>query len=1100
MVFNSIRTKIIGGYTLFVLLILSFLALNYFLVTSIESKTERVYKSSEWIRREMETENAFRRQVIAMTDYFVTGDEEHIAEFHDFQNIVLSQMAALESSAQGDTERRKLAQVRTQYALFLTKVEKVSALYRAGRKEEAIQVDLDEIDPVEDQVAQAWKEVLELRRADVNTTLSQINAYRKLSRIVPSVSTMIDSTEAIHTETKALEHSLGAEEHFLNQVIALTDLFVFNEKKHVAEFYESGELFQRELRQSRSFTESDEEQRQLSLIEAKHHAFAEAFDETRNTYERGDRVRALRLEMEKVDPAEGELEQTLKEFYRLKQQNMKRSLDSVLLVNNTSLVITRDLAVCVALTMFIGLAVGSIGAIRITGPTKQLAKATQRIAAGDFSTRSDVRSGDEIGQLSLSFNIMAENLERTITERLQIESELRKREELLVKAQRIARIGNFQIDLASGRVQWSDNLWEIFGLAPREDGLSDREYLERVHPDDRHRVKNQMMEILQENRFEPLHHRIVRPDGTVRVIASKGNLISKGDGLPVTVAGISQDITQQKEMEEELMQARDAALESARLKSEFLANMSHEIRTPMNGVIGMTGLLLDTELNAEQRDFADTIRSCSDSLMNIINDILDFSKIEAGKLQFEILEFDLRSAIEDAVELLADQALVKNIELASLIPCKFPTALLGDPGRLRQVLINLIGNAVKFTERGEVIVRATNEMETDTSITVRFAVSDTGIGISPEAQTNLFEAFTQADGSTTRKYGGTGLGLCISRQLVELMNGEIGVTSTPGAGSTFWFTAQFDKQSPESVVVEPAKKSLDQLRVLIVDDNATNRRILCHQSRCWGMVPTEAESGQQALALLISAAAEGADYDLGILDLMMPEMDGFGLARTIKATPEIAGVPLVLLTSFGERRHSDVAKELGISAYLTKPVRQAQLFDCLTTVMNKALAPATANEPVLPWSTRERRGALQKDKAMSNKLILLAEDNIVNQKVAVRQLEKLGYRADAVANGCEALEALTRIPYDLVLMDCQMPEMDGYEATAQIRSREGIAKHTPIVAMTAHALEGDRAKCLATGMDDYISKPVKTAELERVLERFLLHGGEKKEDLQLVAV
>jgi CheY-like chemotaxis protein len=391
-------------------------------------------------------------------------------------------------------------------------------------------------------------------------------------------------------------------------------------------------------------------------------------------------------------------------------------------------------------------------------------------------------------------------------------------------------------------------------------------------------------------------------------------------------------------------------------------------------------------------------------------------------------------------------------------------------------------------------------METDTSIIVRFAVSDTGIGISPDAQTNLFEAFTQADGSTTRKYGGTGLGLCISRQLVELMNGEIGVTSTPGAGSTFWFTAQFDKQSPESVIVEPIKKSLDQLRVLIVDDNATNRRILCYQSRCWGMVPTEAESGQQALALLTAAAAEGPAYDLGILDLMMPEMDGFELARTIKATPEIAGVPLVLLTSFGERRHSDVAQEIGIAAYLTKPVRQAQLFDCLTKVMNNALAPAGAIEPVLPCSTPERRSALQKDKTVSNKLILLAEDNIVNQKVAVRQLEKLGYRADAVANGCEALEALARIPYDLVLMDCQMPEMDGYEATAQIRRREGIAKHTPIVAMTAHALEGDRAKCLAAGMDDYVSKPVKTAELERVLETFLLKGGEKREHLQLVAV
>ena len=697
-------------------------------------------------------------------------------------------------------------------------------------------------------------------------------------------------------------------------------------------------------------------------------------------------------------------------------------------------------------------------------------------------TSTPIRESDKIIGAVVTF--------RDITERIRIEGDLRNRAAELVEAQRIARIGNFQFDLVSRRVKCSDNLWEIYGLAPREHGLSVREYFERIHPDDRRLVQKQMNDSLRERRFKPIDYRVVRPDGTMRVIATNGNLIFGEDGLLVTVNGINQDITQQKEMEEVLKQARDTALESARLKSEFLANMSHEIRTPMNGVIGMTGLLLDTELNVDQRDFAETIRSSADSLMTIINDILDFSKIEAGKLEFEILDFDLRSAVEDSVELLANRALEKNIELASHIPCSFSTALRGDAGRLRQVLTNLVGNAVKFTEQGEVILRAEREDETDTSITLRFTVSDTGIGISQAAQKNLFQAFIQADGSTTRKYGGTGLGLCISRQLVELMNGEIGVTSTPGEGSAFWFTAQFEKQPLASVVVAPVKKSLDQLRVLIVDDNATNRRILCHQSKCWGMVPTETESGQQALKALSAAAAEGAAYDLAILDLMMPEMDGFELARSIKATPNIARVPLVLLTSFGERRHSEVAKEAGIAAYLTKPVRQSQLFDCLTTVMSKTSEPEAAKESVLPWSKRERRRAMQKEKKESNKLILLAEDNIVNQKVAVRQLEKLGYRADAVANGFEALEALTRISYDLVLMDCQMPELDGYEATARLRRREGNAKHTPIVAMTAHALEGDRAKCLAAGMDDYLSKPVKSEELERVLERLLSQGCE----------
>jgi two-component system sensor histidine kinase/response regulator len=568
-----------------------------------------------------------------------------------------------------------------------------------------------------------------------------------------------------------------------------------------------------------------------------------------------------------------------------------------------------------------------------------------------------------------------------------------------------------------------------------------------------------------------------RADGSTFWCAE--SLIAEYDpvsGVATQFDGVAMEITDRKRVQQELAQARDAALETARLKSEFLANMSHEIRTPLNGIVGMCEMLRDSELTPNQSEFADLIGSSADALLTIVNDFLDFSKISAGKMIFEEIDFELTPVAEGVTKLVAEAARKKNLELILKLDPEIPKFVRGDPTRLRQVLANLIGNATKFTEHGEVAVSIKLLSASESDVAVRFRVEDTGIGMSAEAQRGLFQPFYQADGSTTRKYGGTGLGLAISMQLVERMGGRIEVKSEPGKGSAFFFTAHFGGASDDAQRVS-LRKDLSGLRVLVVDDNYTNRQIVTRQIAAWGISSEATESGAEALARLRKRQLN-TPFDIAIIDLAMPGMDGLMLARLIKTDPDIAGTRLLMMSSLGGRNELGANAE-PIEGWLIKPVKQAELYQSLAALTSTSLAVHEQNLTVPePDTLRERRSHFR---------ILLAEDNALNQIVAGHQLLKLGYTADFVSNGVEALEALTINRYQLVLMDCVMPEMDGFEATADVRRHEAATgRHMIVVAMTGNALEGDRERCLAAGMDDYLSKPVNMKELAKTLDHWLI--------------
>jgi PAS domain S-box-containing protein len=614
---------------------------------------------------------------------------------------------------------------------------------------------------------------------------------------------------------------------------------------------------------------------------------------------------------------------------------------------------------------------------------------------------------------------------------------------------------------------------------------TDIEHQLYVDPNRRHEFARLMQEQGQVDQFES---QVYRADGSVIWISENARAVRDAQGTLLYYEGTVEDITGKKRAEEALNRAnaalaaaRDVALESARSKAQFLANTSHEIRTPMNAIVGFTQLLLDTPLTPEQREYAETVRSSSRALLTLLNDILDFSKIESGKVTFEQLDFDPRDTIEDTAELMAELAYSKGLEFSAWLDHGLPRLVRGDPGRLRQVLTNLLGNAIKFTSRGEVGLRVTLVGFHEGRAAMRFEVRDTGIGIAPQAQSKIFEVFTQADGSTTRRFGGSGLGLSISKQLVERMGGGVGFQSREGLGSTFWFTVALE------VVPEPNGAPVEEpkippgLRILIVDDHLPTQEALRHELEPFKCDCAFATMGEQALEMLREASASGRPFDMALVDLQLPDLDGHTVAGVIAKEPPLAGLKVALMAPLGQRLEPELLRGVGVRGYLVKPVKQARLRDCLELMASGGDGLEAAFQ-----TRRFHRGGATSERPPLR--ILLAEDNLVNQKVALAQLKRLGYTADVVSNGRRALDALADGAYQIVLMDCQMPELDGYETTHHLRRGEadGLFDHRPphyIVALTANAMAGDREKCLAAGMDDFLTKPIEVDALSAALHR-----------------
>ncbi len=670
-----------------------------------------------------------------------------------------------------------------------------------------------------------------------------------------------------------------------------------------------------------------------------------------------------------------------------------------------------------------------------------------------------------------------------ISEHRSMQERLRRDEERWQLVMAANNDGLWDWDGLTNTIFHSQRWRQILGYA-NDDSESPDDWESLLHPQDAKRVKKSLAAYL--GREVPAYqeeYRLRAKGGSYRWVFARGIAQWDSNNKPLRMVGAHSDITDRKQAElalkvqaKELAEARDKAEADARAKSSFLATMSHEIRTPLNGIIGMTGILADTELTGDQQDYLRTICSSGEALLSIINDVLDFSKIESGHMELEEADFDLRMLVEEAVDLVAAAADRKGLELLCSMDPSMPANFRGDASRLRQILLNLLSNAVKFTQCGEVVISVNCVPETDSRSLLRFAVSDTGIGMSPEVRSRVFDAFSQADASTTRRFGGTGLGLAICKQLTKLMQGSIAVVSESGVGSTFSLEVILGAPGVETGI--ELGDSLRGLRALVVDDNETNLQILRYELSSFGITVVSASTGAQALTALQNSMTAGNRIDLALLDFHMPYMDGLMLTRAIRAQPRFQDLPIILLASATQRNHVRDTNELNISGYLVKPLRRGQLLTCIRSILLEKRnvvreARSTVSVPFrVPNDSTSR--------------LLLAEDNPVNQKVGVLILKRLGYLVDVVKNGREAIQAFQNVRYDAILLDCQMPEMDGFEATRAIRQMEGAERRVPIIALTANAFNGEKERCLEAGMDDYLSKPVNQSLLGEKLTFWVL--------------